>query len=329
VLHAAIGVHRLVGMMPALAALLLSVTQAAPAGGAAQPVIRQSDPGPGPALVRLDAPERLAELCRSLEPAERVRSSGDPVEQGEAGARHAAAREAALRERYEVLVPAAALAFAPYDGVERRLSLQEPVQLPLADGAVRLWPTEERALPVGAEPAAARRVVEARRKGTLALALVFDLPEDATCGTGARGTTHSIPIEPVSWRWLDGDAVVVGGGVAADRPTVSVADGARPEVSVGDPIAGPSEAKRALLARASDLEGCYAEALKRDPTIDGVLVAEFGGARASIAADSVGDAELAGCVQRVVAALASGRDGRAAVPIRFELAPPAQAAKGR
>jgi hypothetical protein len=312
-------------MMPALAVLLLSVVQAAPAGDAAQPDVRRADPGPGPALVHLDAPERLAELCRSLEPAERLRPTGDPLEQGEAGMRHAAAREAALRERYEVLVPAATTAFAPYDSGERRLSLQEPVQLSLWEGAVRLWPTEERALPVGAEPAAVRRIVEARKKGTLALALVFDLPEDATCGTGARGTTHTIPVEPVSWRWIDGDAVVAAGGAAADRPTVSVADGARPQVSVGEPIAGSSDAKRAVLERAADLEACYAEALKRDPTIDGVLVAEFGGGPTSVAADSVGDAELAGCVQRVVGTLASGPGGRAAVPIRFELAGPAQA----
>ena len=316
--------------MPALAALLLCVTQAAPAGDAAQPALRPPDPGPGPALVRLDAPERLVDLCRSLEPAERLRPTGDPLAQGEAGDRHAAAREAALRERYEVLVPGSTIAFAPYDGGERRLSLQEPVQLALADGAIRLWPTEERELSVGAEPAAARRVVEARQKGTLALALVFDLPDDATCGSGARGATYSLPVEPVSWRWLDGDAVVASGGAAADRPALSAADGALPEVSVGEPLTGPSEAKRAVQARAGDLEACYAEALKRDPGLDGVLVAEFGGAPASIAADSVGDAGLAGCVQAVVGRLARGQGGgRAAVPIRFELAAPAQAATRR
>jgi hypothetical protein len=77
-----------------------------------------------------------------------------------------------------------------------------------------------------------------------------------------------------------------------------------------------------VLARASDLEGCYAEALRRDPAMDGVLVAELGGAKPAITADSVGDAGLALCVQKVLGPLAPAAGGRLAVPLRFELDPP-------
>ena len=64
---------------------------------------------------------------------------------------------------------------------------REPVQLPVAEGAIRLWPTEARALAVEAAPGAARRVLDAQRRGALRLSLVFDLPEDATCGSAPRG----------------------------------------------------------------------------------------------------------------------------------------------
>lgn len=312
-------------MTLSLASLLLSLAATAPSGKAPGAVVRQDDPGPDRPVVSLASPEDFTRLCRSLEPVERTRPAGDALERGEAGARHAAGREEAIRGRYEVRVPAAKLAFAPWDAAERTLALEEPVQLPAADGAVRLWPTLERGLAIVAEPAAVRRVLDAKARGALALAIVFDLPDEATCGTGARGKRFTVPVEPVAWRWLDGETPLAGGGAAADRPVVTAAHGARPRVDVGEPIAGAADARRAVAGRSAELEACYAEALKRAPGLDGVLVAEFGAARAAIAADSVGDAALAACVQKAVAPLAAAQ-GRAAVPIRFELAPPDGAA---
>lgn len=311
--------------MHALAALLLA---AAPAGStppgtdASSPSIRAEGAAQDRRAVPLAAAEEVARLCGALQPVERLRSEGDAVERGEAEARHVAERDAALAGRYEVVVPAKALAFAPYDGPERRLALAEPVQVPIAEGAARLWPTEERSLGVEAEAPVARKVLEAQRNGTLSLALTFDLPEDAACASGARGTALALPIEPVSWRWLDGDTLLAHGGAGADRPLLSLAQGARPTVAVGEPIAGPVEAKKAVLAHAPALEACYAEALKRDPRIDGVLVADIGGQDPAIAADSVGDVELAACVQRALGPVARPQGGKVAVPIRFELQPP-------
>lgn len=314
-------------MTPALASLLLAAAAAAPAGKAPPAVVvRDADPAPERPTVNLETPEDVARLCRALEPVERVRPAGDAVERGEAEARHDAARDAAVRGRYRAVLPAAGLAFAPYDAPGRRLALQEPAQLPVAAGTARLWPVEERGLAVEAGASAARRVVGAQRGGTLALEVVFDLPDDATCGTGARGKSFTVPIEPVSWRWLEGGVLLARGGAAAERPLVTAAEGAKPRVEVGEPIAGSGEGKRAVSALAADLEACYAEALKRDPAADGLLVAELGGARPAIAADSVGDAELAACVAR---ALPAAQGGRSVVPIRFELAPPGESASSR
>jgi hypothetical protein len=317
-------------MIHALAPLLLAASAAAPAApakSATTPAIRYERAAPERAPVPILTGDDVARLCRALEPGERLRPTGDAIVRGAAEAQHGAERAAALKERYVARVPAARLAFAPYDGPERRLALQEPVQLPIADGAARLWPTEARDLAVEAEASAARNVLDAQRGGTLTLAVVFDLPDDATCGISPRGKMRTIPIDPVAWRWLDGDRIVAHGGAAADRPLVSAAQGARPRVDVGEPLAGPAELKKAVMARARDLETCYATALQKDPGLDGVLVADLAGPRAAISADSVGDEELAACVQRALASLAPARGGKAAVPIRFELAPPIEPAR--
>ncbi len=314
-------------MMTTLASLLLvSVAAAAPAGSAV-PIVRHEEAAPARPAVRLETTDDLARLCRALEPAERVRAAGDAVERGEAEASHETSRGAALKERYQARIAAAKLAFAPYDAPERRLALQEPVQLPAGGATARLWPTEARDLAVEADPATARRILEAQRRGALALEVAFELPEDATCGTGARGKKFTIPIAPVSWRWLDGEAVLAHGGAAAERPLLTAAQGALPRVDVGDPISGPLDASKLVLARGGELEACYREALKRNPALDGVLVAEIGGARTAISADSVGDEEFAVCVRKALATLSQG--ARAAVPIRFELSAPGEATKKR
>jgi hypothetical protein len=316
-------------MVHALAALLLALPAAPPAGNAVVPVIRYEGLGPDKVPVPLETADGLRRLCRALEPPERLRPRGDAVDRGEAEAAHGTERSSALKERYLATLPASKLAFAPYDGHERRLALQEPVQLPVAQGVARLWPVAARSLAVETEASAARRVLDAQRRGALTLSIVFDLPEDATCGSGPRGKTFTLPIDPVAWRWLEGGDVLAHGGAAAERPLVSAAQGARPKVDVGEPLAGPPELKKAVLARSRDLEACYASALKKDPGIDGVLVADLGGPRAAIAADSVGDADFAACVREALASLAPVQGGKAAVPIRFELAPPAESAKAR
>jgi hypothetical protein len=315
-------------MIPALPALLVALAGAAPAGKGPVPVIRHDGAPFEKPQLPLVTEDDVKRLCNALQPWERLRPRGDAVQRGTAEAGHATERKAALAGRYVASVLATKLAFAPYEAPERRLALQEPVQLPVADGAVRLWPAEARSLAVEAEAAAARRVLDAQRRGTLTLALVFDLPDDASCGSGPRGKTYTLPIDPVAWRWLDGGVVVAHGGAAAERPLVTAAQGARPRVDVGEPLAGPSELKKAVLARSQALESCYATALTRDPGLDGVLVADLGGPRAAISADSVGDADFAACVRDALASLAPVQGGRAAVPIRFDLTPPVEV-KGR
>jgi hypothetical protein len=315
-------------MSHALATLLLALAGAAPAP-AAPARIGPVEGAPEAAPERLASPDAVVALCRALEPAERLRVKGDAVFLGEKEDAHARARDEAIVGRYEIVVPGAKLSFARYDRSARRLSLERGGFVVLDGGVARLWPASEVGLPVDAEPPAARRILDAQAAGTLELGLVFDLDDEATCGPGPSSKARwTLPVEPVSWRWQAGGVVLARGGAGADRPLVDAAQGASARVAVGDPVAGPPEARRVVQERAKGLEACYGEALRRNPSADGVLVAELGGARPVIAADSVGDAELAACVTRALgdAAGTAGVGGTIAVPIRFELVPPAAAA---
>jgi hypothetical protein len=301
-------------MVPALAALLLTLTAPAPAGEARA----GAAPAGGAAreAVRLAGQPDVKRLCDALSPGERFRAAGDAVVRGEAERAHDLDRAHALAGQYEVVVPAAKLELA-YDASEGTLSLAESSpQLSVAEGAARLWPALDPGLSVEADPATARRIVEAQRNGKLVLGLVFALPDDAACGTGARGTRFTLPVEPVAWRWIAGEAVIAAGGAAAERPLATAAQGATARVLVGAPISGDPGARRRVADRSGALETCYGEALRRSPSLDGVLVARVGDGRAAIAADSVDDAELAACVVR---ALGPTGGPTAAVPIRFEL----------
>lgn len=305
-------------MVPLLAALLLSASpepSQSPIRGEGAPAVE---------VRTLAGSADVVGLCRRLVPAERLRPAGDAVDQGEAWSRQEAGRDESLGGRYRITIPGARLAFAPYDGPERRLSVAEPATLRLDGGAVVLTALEARDLPVHVNAAMARRILAARAAGRLQLELVFDLPDDAICGQDRSGRRYRLGVEPVEWSWRDGQELLSRGGVSDDRPAVSAAVGAEPAIDVGEPIAGPPEARKAVLGHRNDLAVCYAEELRRDPGADGVVVVDLG-ARVGVSADSTGSAALTSCVERALAPLAGS--ARASVPIRFELATPSDARK--
>ncbi len=304
-------------MAPVLLVLLLSAQPA-------KASIR-ADTGPGIPVEQLSGAPDVVGLCKRLIPAERLRPGGDAVDQGQAWSRQETDRDRSLTGRYQVTVPAVRLPFAPYDGPEERLEVAEPATLKLDGGAVVLTATEDRGLPVHVNAAMARKILAARNAGRLGLQLVFDLPDDAICTVDRRGKRHALGVEPVEWSWRDGNGVLAWGGVAGDRPPVNVALGAQPSVEVGEPIAGPSDARKAVVARRSDLTACYADELRRDPAIDGVVVVDLG-RQVGVAADSTGSSTLTACVERVLAPLAGS--AVASVPIRFELVAPGSAGTG-
>jgi hypothetical protein len=107
---------------------------------------------------------------------------------------------------------------------------------------------------------------------------------------------------------------------------VTAAQGARPRVEVSDPYgAGGREARKALEARMEELQGCYEQALRQNPGLDGTLVAEVEPGHVRLAADSVQDEGLGACVQGVVSRVRFPGDERLDIPIHFLLEPPTAA----
>jgi hypothetical protein len=302
-------------MVTALVTVLLL---SAPAGASARVAPIRAEGAPATPAVPLSGPEDVTALCKRLVPTERLRAKGDAVERGEAEAQHERARGQAVTARYALTISGDKLTFAPYDGPEQRLALSDTAPFRLSP-AVTLFLSDARGLPVQVNAAVARRVLAAQTAARLALRLVFDLPDEAVCTSDRRGQRFTLGVEPVEWTWLEGDGPLAVGSVAADRPPVSLAVGAQATVDVGEPIAGPSEARKAVIARRAELVACYAEGLKSSPELDGVVVVDLG-AKVVVSADSTGSADLARCVERALGSLAGA--ARASVPIRFELSLP-------
>jgi hypothetical protein len=328
---------------------------AAPGPTAAQPPAAST--GQAPAVVRgAPAPASAARgeptvlagaddarrVCELLSPVERFAFPGDAVERGTAEASREEERQKALDARYRIEVPAERIRFAPYAPDERTLSLYRH-QLPAtADGALRLHVVEDGGLPVEVDVATARRILAAHKEKKLVLRVAFVTAEEdeSPCFhvAGTKGWTLSA--EPVAWEYLQDGQVIARGGQGADRPLVSVRDGARPRVRVGKALdAGEGEGRELRLAamdRLEEVEACYATALDRDPWLDGAVVADLAlpeerGApgEVKIAADTVQDEELVECVRTVLATLeVRGGPGRAWLPIHFALDPPGAGAGG-
>jgi hypothetical protein len=294
----------------------------------------RSEPKPSApeGLIGISTPDEARQLCRAVTPPDRLALGGSSIERSDAARAHEEGRDAALQGRYRVTVPGKQLAFAPYDSDEHTLALWSHAVPAGAEGAARLALVEDEGLPVRADPATARRLVAAQQEGTLELHVTFVLAEDdAPCFALAGAPASTFAAEPVAWQYVAGDEVLARGGQGADLPLVSAAQGARPRVELGKPVdeAGVFEVRTTAPQHVRDLEGCYNDALKRDPYLDGAIVVALeplaGAERVKIAADSVQDEAFAGCVRGVLARVDVNGAGRTWLPIHFVLEGPPEA----
>ena len=313
--------------------LALTLALAAPQSAAGTvsveaPPITSSQPG----TVQVVAdPTQARALCAALLPSERLATKGNVVERAQAEDEQDVRREAALAGRYRVVVPADRLKFGPYDRDEQLLTLSDRTFLAAANGALYVWAVSQAGLPVAADPSTAKRIAQAAVERKLTLALTFTMPDDedeAYCANVAGSHQYGLGVEPFAWEYAVDGQVLARGGEGGDRPLVTAAQGARPRVAVSDPYgAGGREARQVLEASASDLQGCYQQALKENPGLDGTLVAEVdlsSGQSVRVAADSVQDDGLTRCVMGVVSRARFPRGGpsRLDIPIHFLLEPP-------
>ena len=315
-------------MLPLALALALAAPQAKSA------IVAETSPRTvAPVAAQpLESPSQVHALCEALNPSERMIRKGDVVARARAEAEHDARRDVALSGRYRVRISADLLRFADYDPGEEQLALSKRAVLAAAGGTLRIWPVEDRGLPVTADVAAAQRIMEARARRALALTITFTLPDDddeVACVHPNGSDRYALGIEPVGWEYVDGEQVLARGGEGSDRPLITAAQGARPRIRVSDPLGGGGrELRSAVEAREKDLEGCYQRALEQNPGLDGSLVAEvdLGGGASSvrIAADSVQDEAMTACVTGVISRVEfpRGQEVRADLPIHFVLEPP-------
>ena len=308
--------------------LALAAPQTAP-GAAAVDAAPVTNGQSAPIQVVNDPPQARA-LCEALTPGERLRGGSDVVAQAQAEARQDAQREIALAGRYRVTVPGHTIRFAPYDRDEQVLSVSDRTFLSGAGGTLHLWAVSRAELPVTADEATASRIVEAARQRRLALVLTFTLPDDedeALCAHVAGSRHYALGVEPFAWEYVADEQVLARGGEGGDRPLVTAAQGARPRVEVSDPYgARGREARQALEASVKQLQGCYEQALRQNPGLDGTLVAEVEpGQRARLAGDSVQDEGLGACVLGVVSRVRFPGGERLDIPIHFLLEPPTAA----
>lgn len=281
-------------------------------------------PAVEPAPVSLDTPADAARLCRVLQPVERAAAGSEA---------QARAREEAMAMRYRVAVSGDGLDFEPWDE-EAGLRLSPRAVFVGAGRSLRLWMPDADDLAVKIPGAAAQRVFRAKGRGLLSLRLTFQIPAgepgEAPCMRAAGGKSWILAAGPVSWEYLAGGEVLARGGEAAEAPSVSAAEGARPRVEVGEAVgeAATPAVRSALRGSLPDLAACYREALSRSPRLDGTLVVELslGGKAgpprsARIAADSAHDEALATCVQAVAARtrFPAGRAGKASMAVQLEL----------
>jgi hypothetical protein len=282
-------------------------------------------------IYSLDRESAVAGLCADLAPLGSRNFGGDALERGKREAEARKKRAAAFEATYLVTLPGAAVAFSPWDSGRLALSRHSSLEV----GGLRVVLTESEELPVDADEAAARRILDAQKKGTLRLRLALELPDDdggSPCA--ARGMRFTLGAEPVSWAYEAEGQVLATGGEAAGRASVQV--GAKPRVVIGPaPATGDPGAGADLGPHAGGLARCYDEALKRDPTLDGTLVFaveldKAGKARAlKVLLDSVQDEALAACARGIAERAewklaAQAKLARVEVPVRFVLEPPAK-----
>ncbi len=315
--------------MLSLALTLVLAAPPAPAAPAEDSPVVSAPTASSP--LALESPAQVRAMCEALTPSERVIAKGDVVERAHLEAVHDSRREVALDARYRVQIAADRLRFAEYDPDEKVLVLSDRAFLAAAGGSIQIWPVENAGLPVTADAAAARRIMQAAARKRLVLALTFTLPDedDVTCAHANGSNRYALGVDPFRWEYLDGTQVLARGGEGADRPIVTAAEGALPRVRVSDPIGGGRELRSAVEARGKDLEGCYHRALQQNPGLDGSLVAEVdlasGAARTvRMAADSLQDEAMTACVSGIISNVAfpQGADVLADIPIHFELEPP-------
>ncbi len=278
----------------------------------------------------LKGEEDVRTLCLALRPVERVTFTGDAAERAKAKQAFEQERERLLRAEFAVELPWGGFTVSEWDPVEKVATVAAERPFRAAGGALTFFDPDRDDLPLGAVEGAEDALQTALAKGQAVLAVTFKPAEEegSPCVIG-KAKTYSLVVDLTSAELRVGGKALAR--AAGDGFESRPGGGGTPTVVLKPAPAQDCEkcsnavALSAQSAHAS-VEKCYAEALAKEPGLDGSLVLGLAVGNdgkvqvESVALDSVQNAGVVACIKR---ALGTARSqvlgGRAMLMVQLEL----------
>lgn len=283
-----------------------------------------------PSASVLKSEEEVRSLCLALRPVERVTFTGNPAERAKAKQEFEQERERLLRAEFAVELPWGGFTVSEWDPAEKVATVAAERPFRAAGGALLFFDPDRDDIQLGALEGAADALQTALAKGQAVLAVTFrPAEEEGSPCVISKAKTYSLAVDLTS-------AVLKAGG----KPLAKAAgDGYEPRSGAGGaPAVVLKPAPAGDCAKCSDevalsaqsarplIEKCYAEALTREPGLDGSLVLGLSVGKDgkvqvdAVALDSVQNADVVACVKRAVGTARSPAvGGRGMLMVQLEL----------
>ena len=298
------------GLTGSMAVLLLALPAAA------------SEPVP------LLSEQKVAEICRALQPTERQVFAGNAAAKAQAKAAYEKELEQLRKMVFMLELSWGGFSVAEYDAAEKAVTLSTERPFRAFSGALALFDAGREDIELEVVESEVEALKAGLAKGTLSLALLFKPAEEegAPCVVSkAKSYAFSVDLFGAELR-ASGKAVARSTGddlqplpSAQGKPTVEVRSASGIDCAQCDPglVAGAGK----LLP---ELSKCYEAALARKATLDGSYVFAVSSGKqgelsvSTVIADSVDDAELLACSKAAVAkGSAAAKGAQAQVLVEF------------
>ncbi len=274
----------------------------------------------------LDAADKAAALCTSLQPTERVRFKEGASSVGEQRAAYEDKQKAAREQVYQLTLQGNEFQVSEIDPAQATIAIDTTRPFRGLGGALTIYDIEVDELVLHADPqnvTPAREAVRAKR-ANLVITFKVAADEDSPC-FASTAKAYILASDFVSAELRDGATVLARAveedgfapaRAAAGKPTVDV-------VAIGGEggAAVPAEITAHVQKVKPDAQRCYEKALAKDPSIDGSVVfgwvVKAGKPVPSVQAESVQDDDLVRCLTQAMANVAAPSAKKIAVAIHL------------
>jgi hypothetical protein len=284
--------------------------------------------GAEPAALKGEADVR--NLCLGLRPLERVTFAGHPAQRAQAKQDFEKERERLLQTEFAVELPWGGFTVSEWDPAEKVATVAAERPFRAAGGALVFFDPDRDAIDLGALEGAEDALQTALAKGQVSLAVTFRLAEEegSPCVSG-KAKTYTLAVDLISAELrMAGKALAraLGEGFEPRTGAAAVPSVVLKPAPAQDCEKCSDEVARSAMAVKPLVEKCYAEALAKQPGLDGSLVLGLAAGKdgkvqvESVVLDSVQNAEVVACVKKAMgAARAPARGGRGMVIVQLEL----------